>query len=194
MQRGTIFLDLKFISIIKSGRNGKMKKALVVVDMQKDFISGALGTKEAEAVVDNVAEVIRTFDGEVIFTRDTHTDKYLETQEGRNLPVSHCIKDSDGWQLDKKLASLRTEPVKIFDKPTFGSVALAEYLKENEELESVTLIGLCTDICVISNALLIKAFLPEAEIRVMENCCAGVTPKSHENALEAMKMCQIKIV
>ncbi len=171
-----------------------MKKALVVVDMQKDFISGALGTKEAEAVVDNVAEVIRTFDGEVIFTRDTHTDKYLETQEGRNLPVSHCIKDSDGWQLDKKLASLRTEPVKIFDKPTFGSVALAEYLKENEELESVTLIGLCTDICVISNALLIKAFLPEAEIMVMENCCAGVTPKSHENALEAMKMCQIKIV
>lgn len=129
----------------------------------------------------------------MIFTRDTHTDKYLETQEGRNLPVSHCIKDSDGWQLDKKLASLRTEPVKIFDKPTFGSVALAEYLKENEELESVTLIGLCTDICVISNALLIKA-LPEAEIRVMENCCAGVTPKSHENALEAMKMCQIKIV
>lgn len=171
-----------------------MKKVLVVVDMQKDFISGALGTKEAEAVVDNVAEVIRTFDGEVIFTRDTHTDKYLETQEGRNLPVSHCIKDSDGWQLDKKLASLRTEPVKIFDKPTFGSVALAEYLKENEELESVTLIGLCTDICVISNALLIKAFLPEVEIRVMENCCAGVTPKSHENALEAMKMCQIKIV
>ena len=171
-----------------------MKKALVVVDMQKDFISGALGTKEAEAVVDNVAEVIRTFDGEVIFTRDTHTDKYLETQEGRNLPVSHCIKDSDGWQLDKKLVSLRTEPVKIFDKPTFGSVALAEYLKENEELESVTLIGLCTDICVISNALLIKAFLPEVEIRVMENCCAGVTPKSHENALEAMKMCQIKIV
>lgn len=171
-----------------------MKKVLVVVDMQKDFISGALGTKEAEAVVDNVAEVIRTFDGEVIFTRDTHTDKYLETQEGRNLPVSHCIKDSDGWQLDKKLVSLRTEPVKIFDKPTFGSVALAEYLKENEELESVTLIGLCTDICVISNALLIKAFLPEVEIRVMENCCAGVTPKSHENALEAMKMCQIKIV
>lgn len=171
-----------------------MKKALVVVDMQKDFISGALGTKEAEAVVDNVAEVIRTFDGEVIFTRDTHTDKYLETQEGRNLPVSHCIKDSDGWQLDRKLVSLRTEPVKIFDKPTFGSVALAEYLKSNEELESVTLIGLCTDICVISNALLIKAFLPEVEIRVMEKCCAGVTPESHQNALEAMKMCQIKIV
>lgn len=171
-----------------------MKKALVVVDMQKDFISGALGTKEAEAVVDNVAEVIRTFDGEVIFTRDTHTDKYLETQEGRNLPVSHCIKDSDGWQLDRKLVSLRTEPVKIFDKPTFGSVALAEYLKANEELESVTLMGLCTDICVISNALLIKAFLPEVEIRVMEKCCAGVTPESHHNALEAMKMCQIKIV
>ncbi|MDE6364920.1 MAG: cysteine hydrolase [Lachnospiraceae bacterium] len=171
-----------------------MKKALIVVDMQKDFIDGALGTKEAEAIVDNVAEVIKNFDGEVIFTRDTHTDKYMETQEGRNLPVAHCIKDSEGWRLDRKLESLRTDAVKIFDKPTFGSVALAEYLKADDALESVTLIGLCTDICVISNALLIKAFLPEVEINVIEKCCAGVTPQSHQNALEAMKMCQIKIV
>jgi len=104
------------------------------VDMQQDFINGALGTKEAEAIVDNVAEVIKTFDGEVIFTRDTHTDKYLETQEGRNLPVLHCVKDSEGWQLDRKLASLRTDDMKIFDKPAFGSVALAEYLKENTAL------------------------------------------------------------
>lgn len=171
-----------------------MKKALIVVDMQKDFINGALGTKEAEAIVDNVAEVVKTFDGDVIFTRDTHTDKYMETQEGRNLPVLHCIKDTEGWQIDRKLASLRTDAMQIFDKPSFGSVALAEYLQAQKELESVTLIGVCTDICVISNALLIKAFLPEVEISVIEKCCAGVTPQSHQNALEAMKMCQIKIV
>lgn len=170
-----------------------MKNVLVVVDMQKDFIDGALGTKEAVAIVDNVAEAIRSFDGEVIFTRDTHFDNYMETQEGRNLPVPHCIKGTEGWQIDKKLASLRTDGMKVFDKPTFGSVELAAYLKENKELEQVTLIGLCTDICVISNALLIKANLPEVEVTVIEKCCAGVTPQSHKNALEAMKMCQIKI-
>lgn len=170
-----------------------MKNVLVVVDMQKDFIDGALGTKEAVAIVDNVAEAIRSFDGEVIFTRDTHFDNYMETQEGRNLPVPHCIKGTEGWQIDKKLASLRTDDMKVFDKPTFGSVELAAYLKENKELEQVTIVGLCTDICVISNALLIKANLPEVEITVLEKCCAGVTPQSHKNALEAMKMCQIKI-
>ncbi|MDE7202814.1 MAG: cysteine hydrolase [Lachnospiraceae bacterium] len=171
-----------------------MKKVLIVVDMQKDFIDGTLGTKEAVAIVDNVAELVKSFDGEVIFTRDTHDDNYLETQEGRNLPVVHCIKGTDGWQLDKKLEVLKTDSMKIFDKPTFGSVALAEYLKMDKEIESVTLVGLCTDICVISNALLIKANMPETEIKVIENCCAGVTPQSHMNALEAMKMCQIKIV
>lgn len=171
-----------------------MKNVLVVVDMQKDFIDGALGTKEAVAIVDNVAEFIKSFDGEVIFTRDTHGEDYLETQEGRNLPVVHCIKGTDGWQLDKKLQVLRTDSMKIFDKPTFGSVALAEYLKTDREIESITLIGLCTDICVISNALLIKANRPDVEIRVIEKCCAGVTPQSHANALEAMKMCQVKIV
>lgn len=170
-----------------------MKNVLVVVDMQKDFIDGALGTKEAVAIVDNVAEAIRSFDGEVIFTRDTHFDNYMETQEGRNLPVPHCIKDTEGWQIDKKLESLRTDDMKVFDKLTFGSVDLAAYLKENKELEQVTLVGLCTDICVISNALLIKANLPEVEITVLEKCCAGVTPQSHKNAIEAMKMCQIKI-
>lgn len=171
-----------------------MRNALVVVDMQKDFIDGALGTKEAVAIVDNVAAVVKAFDGEVIFTRDTHYDNYLETQEGRNLPVVHCIKGTDGWQLDKKLEVLRTDSMKIFDKPTFGSVELAEYLKADPGLESITLVGLCTDICVISNALLIKASMPETEIKVIENCCAGVTPQSHANALEAMKMCQVKIV
>ena len=171
-----------------------MKNVLVVVDMQKDFIDGALGTKEAAAIVDNVAQAVRAFDGEVVFTRDTHHDDYLETQEGRNLPVPHCIEGTDGWQLDKKLEVLRTDDMKIFDKPTFGSVALAAYLKAVGEVESVTLAGLCTDICVISNALLIKAYMPETEVRVLERCCAGVTPQSHANALEAMKMCQIKIV
>ena len=169
------------------------KNVLVVVDMQKDFIDGALGTKEAVAIVSNVEEKIRTFDGEVIFTRDMHFDNYSETQEGKNLPVPHCIKETEGWQIDGKLEQLRTPGMKVFDKLTFGSVELAEYLKENKELESVTLIGLCTDICVISNALLIKAFLPEVKITVDEKCCAGVTPESHKNALEAMKMCQIAI-
>ena len=181
--------------VFKLERDGAdMKKVLVVVDMQKDFIDGALGTKEAVAIVDNVAAAVKSFDGEVIFTRDTHGDNYLETQEGRNLPVPHCIQGTDGWQLDRKLEVLRTDSMRLFDKPTFGSVALAEYLKAETDLESVTLIGLCTDICVISNALLIKANLPEVEVRVIEQCCAGVTPQSHANAIEAMKMCQIQIV
>ena len=171
-----------------------MKKALIVVDMQKDFINGVLGTKEAEAIVDYVAETIKNFDGEVIFTRDTHSENYLKTQEGRNLPIRHRIKGTDGWQLDKKLECLRTAAMKIFDKPTFGSMILAEYLKAQEDLESVTLVGLCTDICVISNAILIKTVLPEVEIQVIEKCCAGVTPQNHKNALEAMKMCQINII
>lgn len=171
-----------------------MKNVLVVVDMQKDFIDGALGTSEAVEIVDNVASMIKGFDGEVVFTRDTHHDNYLETQEGKKLPVEHCIKGSAGWMLDRKLEALRLDNMKIFDKPTFGSVELADYLKSIEGLESVTLIGLCTDICVISNALLIKANLPEMPIKVVESCCAGVTPESHKNALEAMKMCQIEIV
>ncbi len=170
------------------------KKALVVVDMQKDFIDGALGTKEAVEIVDKAAERIKSFDGEVIFTRDTHFDNYLDTQEGKRLPVPHCIKGTEGWQIDKKLEALFPDGMKVFDKLTFGSVELAQYLKSRGELEQVTLIGLCTDICVISNALLIKAYLPEVSVSVVEACCAGVTPQSHKNALEAMKMCQIEIV
>jgi nicotinamidase-related amidase len=141
-----------------------------------------------------VAETIKSFDGEIVFTRDTHFDNYMETQEGKNLPVPHCIKDTEGWQLDKKLEVIKTSDMKVFDKLTFGSVELADYLKTVKDLESVTLIGLCTDICVISNALLIKANLPEVKISVIEKCCAGVTPESHKNAIEAMKMCQIEIV
>lgn len=166
---------------------------LVVVDMQKDFIDGVLGTKEAVAILPKVEEKIKNFDGEIIFTRDTHYDNYSETQEGQKLPVPHCIKGTDGWQINESLEKLRTPRMKVFDKPTFGSVSLAEYLAAKEGVEKVELIGLCTDICVISNAMLIKAFLPEVTIQVDASCCAGVTKESHHNALEAMKMCQIEV-
>lgn len=169
-------------------------KVLVVVDMQNDFIDGALGTKEAVAIVPNVINKIKNFDGLVLATRDTHYENYMETQEGKNLPVPHCIKDTDGWQLRPEIEELiTTTPI---DKPTFGSVALGEYLVElskTETIESITLIGLCTDICVISNAMLVKASLPEVPIIVDASCCAGVSPASHDQALEAMKVCQITI-
>ena len=171
-----------------------MQKILVVVDMQNDFIDGSLGTKEAVEIVPSVKEKIENFDGKVIFTRDTHFDNYLETQEGTLLPVKHCIKDTNGWQIHPELDALRVS--EAVDKPTFGSVILGKKLveeNERETIESVTLIGLCTDICVISNALLIKAFLPEVPIIIDAKCCAGVTPDSHKNALNAMKACQIKI-
>ena len=171
-----------------------MQKILVVVDMQNDFIDGSLGTKEAVEIVPSVKEKIENFDGKVIFTRDTHFDNYLETQEGTLLPVKHCIKDTNGWQIHPELDALRVS--EAIDKPTFGSVILGKKLVEENEkdpIESVTLIGLCTDICVISNALLIKAFLPEVPIIIDAKCCAGVTPDSHKNALNAMKACQIKI-
>ncbi len=167
-------------------------KYLIVVDMQKDFIDGALGTPEAVSIVPAVKEYIENFCGEIIFTRDTHHDDYMNTQEGKNLPVPHCIEDTEGWQIAKELIPL-TEGKRVFDKPTFGSTHLAEYLKNQGDVDEVTLIGLCTDICVISNAMLIKAYLPEVKISVVEECCAGVTPDSHKRALDAMKVCQIEI-
>ncbi len=170
-------------------------KILVVVDMQNDFIDGALGTKEAQAIVPAVKKKIEEFDGRVLFTRDTHDADYLSTQEGRNLPVEHCIKGTDGWQISSELISLCKEtPI---DKPAFGSIGLGQLLKAyndyEEKIESVTLIGLCTDICVISNAMIIKSFMPEVSVIVDAACCAGVTPESHNNALNAMAVCQIKI-
>ena len=173
-----------------------MKKILIVVDMQNDFIDGALGTKEAEAIVDNVIRKIKRCKDEYIFaTRDTHPENYLESQEGRNLPVNHCIKGSEGWQISPELIGFcKDEPI---DKPTFGSVEMGELLKKEndaEEIESITFIGLCTDICVISNAILAKANFLEVPVTVDAKCCAGVTPESHKNALEAMKMCQIRVV
>ena len=169
----------------------EMKKLLVVVDMQKDFIDGALGTKEAQAIVENVKKKIESFDGDVVFTYDTHTKEYLDTQEGRKLPVVHCVKGTEGWELDSRLQPL-AEGRKIFEKPTFGSIELGEFVKASEYTD-VELVGLCTDICVISNAMLIKAYMPEVNVSVDAACCAGVTPESHENALSAMKMCQIEV-
>ena len=169
------------------------KALLVVVDMQRDFIDGALGTAEAQAVLPRVQERIRLARAgqeEVAFTRDTHTGAYLSTQEGRRLPVAHCIEGSPGWQLAEGLAR---EGDRLFDKPAFGSVALARYVAEGA-FTQVELCGVCTDICVISNALLIKAFAPEARVCVRADCCAGVTPQQHETALAAMQACQIDIV
>ena len=167
-------------------------KYLIVVDMQKDFIDGALGTKEAQAIVPNVRKKIEEFDGEVIFTRDTHQKNYLSTQEGRKLPVEHCIEGTAGWEIDESLQPLCKGLV--VNKPTFGSMELAEEIWERGDAQEITLVGLCTDICVISNAMLLKAAMPEVPIIVDRACCAGVTPQSHENALEAMKMCQITII
>ena len=174
-----------------------MKKILIVVDMQKDFVDGALGSKEAVAIVDNAVKKIEKFDGDIIVTYDTHYENYSETQEGRNLPGPHCIKGTDGWKLDSKVqAALEGKDYNAVEKPTFGSTVLIEYIKENyntDEIE-IELIGLCTDICVVSNALLMKANFPEIKISVDAGCCAGVTPDSHNAALTTMKMCQIYII
>ena len=169
-------------------------KVLAIIDMQKDFIDGALGTKEAVAIVPKVAARLAQAraDGEtVVFTRDTHHADYLSTEEGQKLPVPHCLEVTDGWQID---AALAVEDAPVFDKPGFGSPALIEYLRSLPALEGVEFIGLCTDICVITNAMMTKGALPEVPLSVRADCCAGVTPQSHETALQAMRMCQISIV
>ena len=170
-------------------------KILIVVDMQNDFISGALGSSEAQKIVEPVAKKVREFDGKIIFTRDTHTDAYMQTQEGRKLPVPHCIKDTHGWQIDERISV--PEGSLIFDKITFGSKELAEYLAQlnmSETIEEIELCGLCTDICVISNAFLVKAVLPECDITVNSALCRGVSDESHKNALNAMRVCHINII
>ena len=163
-----------------------MRNILIVVDMQNDFIDGSLGTKEAQEIVTPVVGKIRNFEGDIYGTLDTHEEDYLSTQEGKNLPVKHCICGEDGWALNSEImqaiAETKAEVHNFCRKGTFGS----------QEVE-IELIGLCTDICVISNAMLIKAALPEVKVSVDSSCCAGVTPESHRNALEAMKMCQIEI-
>ena len=185
-----------------------MRKILVVIDMQNDFIDGALGTKEAEAIVDKVVAKIKDYPKEDVYaTQDTHEEDYLLTQEGKNLPVEHCIRGTKGWEFRPEIEKL-LEKDHIFEKPTFGSVELAEQMKriafedlERENLSSssdsagieIEIVGLCTDICVVSNALLFKAEMPETKISVDASCCAGVTPDKHKAALATMESCQIQI-
>jgi nicotinamidase-related amidase len=179
-------------NIITAQRRTAMKKLLIVVDMQKDFVDGALGSKEAVAIVDNVVKKIEDFDGDIIVTYDTHEENYMLTQEGKNLPVPHCLKDTDGWQICDELKPYADV---IIDKLTFGSIELPDFIKSfNEPIEKIELCGLCTDICVISNAVVLKAAFPEVPIAVDSSCCVGVTVESHNNALNAMKVIQIEII
>ncbi|MFQ7312311.1 MAG: cysteine hydrolase family protein [Sellimonas sp.] len=171
-----------------------MKELLVVVDIQNDFVTGSLGTKEAQEIVQNARKKIESYEQdnkEIVFTRDTHEENYLMTQEGRNLPVKHCIRGTEGWEIIPELQEY-TKGRRIFDKPSFGSIDLASYIRDGG-YDRVEFIGLCTDICVVSNALLVKAYVPEITVSADASCCAGVTPQSHDSALCTMKMCQIEI-
>ncbi len=174
-----------------------MKHILIVVDIQKDFVDGALGTAEAAKMVNNAAKLIKEFSGDVFVTFDTHFENYMETAEGGKLPVPHCIKGTTGWELDCNIAkALEGKDFIKVEKLTFGSTELPELVKravDNEDFD-ITLIGLCTDICVVSNALILKAAFPENDIYVNATCCAGVTPETHNAALTTMKMCQINII
>lgn len=166
-----------------------MKKTLIVVDMQNDFIDGSLGTREAQAIVGKVKDKIKSYQenhGEIIFTRDTHTKDYLNTNEGKHLPVEHCIAGTEGWRIAD---GLEIADAVYIDKPSFGYMDWKHY-----NLEEVEIVGLCTDICVVSNALIIKATYPEINVTVDASCCAGVTPESHKAALDTMKMCQVNVI
>lgn len=173
------------------------KKYLIVIDMQNDFVSGALGSSEAAAIVPKVYDRIMHFDGEVIFTQDTHLPSYSSTQEGQLLPVIHCVENTEGWHIVPLLSKIQQEKQhKVFRKNVFGSLELANELKiadEKGEVESVELIGLCTDVCVVNNALLLKTFLPEVPVIVDASCCAGITPEKHAMALSTMESCHIII-
>ncbi len=174
-----------------------MKHLLVVVDIQKDFVDGALGTAEAVAIVENAAKKIREFDGEIFVTYDTHFENYMETAEGAKLPVPHCIKGTEGWELNADIAdALADKKYTAVEKITFGSTELPELVKKavGDEDFDIRLIGLCTDICVVSNALILKANFPEKEVYVDAACCAGVTVDTHNAALTTMKMCQINVI
>lgn len=168
---------------------------LVIIDMQNDFVTGSLGTKEAEAVVPAVLQKAADFKGQIIFTQDTHEGDYLSTQEGKHLPVEHCIAHTEGWELVDGLKELQEKRGNtVYRKHTFGSIELASDLlsrHRKNQVESIELIGLCTDICIVSNALLLKAHLPEVPVIVDASCCAGVTPEKHKMALEVMESCQV---
>ncbi|MBQ8202927.1 MAG: cysteine hydrolase [Clostridia bacterium] len=173
-----------------------MEEILIVVDIQNDFVDGALGTKEALSIIDNAAEKIRGFEGKIFVTLDTHYENYMCSAEGKNLPVPHCIKGTDGHKLNPKIeAALTGKDYTVVEKITFGSVNLPRIIENKVgDRFSAQLIGLCTDICVVSNALLLKANFPENEISVDAACCAGVTPETHNAALDTMGCCQIKVI
>lgn len=174
-----------------------MKKILVVVDMQKDFVDGSLGSAEAVAMKPAAIKKISSFDGEIIVTRDTHFEDYMDSYEGKKLPVVHCIKNTAGWEIDKEVKeALNGKNVTYLDKFSFGSPALPGVITGlvGREDFSVEFIGLCTDICVVSNVLITKATFPEKDITVDSACCAGVTPLKHEAALETMRSCHINVI
>lgn len=173
-------------------------KFLIIIDMQNDFIVGSLENKAAEAIKPAIIEKIRNTDAHIIATRDTHYDDYLETQEGKYLPVKHCIKGTIGWNIDPEIqAALEIKNADIIDKVSFGDIELPETIRKiscNEKVEEITLCGTCTGICVISNAIILKAAFPEAKIIVDGKCCACVTEESHTTALNAMRLCQVEVV
>ncbi|MBQ1518229.1 MAG: cysteine hydrolase [Ruminococcus sp.] len=174
-------------------------KVLVVIDMQKDFTTGALGNPETAAVVRNVADYIKRFRNKekeyrIIATLDTHSENYMDTQEGRRLPVPHCIRGTDGWQLEDIVEKALDDDCIKLEKVTFGAIDLPFAVGRDEDIEEIQIIGVCTDICVISNAMILKAAFPEVPVKIIADCCAGVTPESHKNALEAMKVCQMDII
>ena len=175
-----------------------MARVLVVVDMQNDFVTGALASPGGPAIVDGVVDYIKKFDGDVVYTLDTHYDNYLETQEGSNLPVPHCVKGTDGWKLPESIqAALDERGAVAFEKPSFGSPDLALAMVEKnkaEAIDEIVLLGICTDICVITNTMTLKCFLPEVKVTVESSLCAGVTDEQHANALNAMRICQVNIV
>lgn len=171
-----------------------MKKALVMIDVQNDFVDGSLGSKEAQSIIEPIIEEIKKPYDSIYVTYDTHEKNYLDTFEGKHLPVEHCIKGSNGWQLNPQIQqALQSKPYITIEKPTFGSLALVQYLT-SANYDEITLVGLCTDICVISNALLIRASLPNTKIIVKQDCCAGVTKEKHEAALQVMQSCQIDVM
>lgn len=174
-----------------------MHNILIVVDVQNDFVDGSLGTKEAVSIIPNVCSKIKNFEGDIYVTKDTHFDNYLNTSEGKKLPVEHCVKERDGWQLNEYVErALSDKECTIIEKNSFGSLELPDIIRQKySNLDfQIEIVGLCTDICVVSNALILKANFPENEIKVDASCCAGVTVESHNASLLTMKMCQIDVI
>lgn len=192
-------IDTFRIQSVQFGNGDFMKKKyLVVIDMQNDFVTGVLGTKEARDIIDNVRSKVDSFDGEVIFTQDTHDSNYLNTQEGHFLPVTHCVKPSEGWKIIPQLQRLiDARHFTVIEKPSFGSLELSKLIHDinnKDSIESIELVGVCTDICVLSNAAILKATVPEVPVFVSSSCCAGVTKELHDSALKIMESIQVNII